>query len=313
MGRRKLQRWINAHFLNQGVEMAHDAEIDPSDFAINVEWRSSLQELFLPENADILEIIRTGAESLLGEPEQKLEEESGAPADPAVTKRAEMLARYAGIDKRMRPFLDEQWAFDDGAYVSELEAMLVHYMHHGEVADDDGVGAAVFETMSAVPFVDEFDSESRHKHGALVLEFPDPRHRLLAHAVCQYYGLLSESTTHNDGTRVMRVTPSKCSARLARSGIIPLTTHLQQRAIIRAVQLRDRVPRATVHRVAAGAGSGCGAGAHGAGAQRVMPRRMRRVIAASARPATQAVPASCAAQASGHKVDPDDAMTFAAV
>ena len=47
--------------------------------------RSSLQELFLPENADILEIIRTGAESLLGEPEQKLEEESGAPADPAVT------------------------------------------------------------------------------------------------------------------------------------------------------------------------------------------------------------------------------------
>jgi len=69
MGRRKLQRWINgtrprerarvcaaepsvcsrmcdllravvaAHFLNQGVEMAHDAEIDPSDFAINVEWR----------------------------------------------------------------------------------------------------------------------------------------------------------------------------------------------------------------------------------------------------------------------------------
>ena len=34
-----LRAVVAAHFLNQGVEMAHDAEIDPSDFAINVEWR----------------------------------------------------------------------------------------------------------------------------------------------------------------------------------------------------------------------------------------------------------------------------------
>jgi len=64
-----------AHFLDQGVAIHHDDEMDPAFLSIPVRWRSNLEQLFDRENADVLDIIRNSEECLvLDGPEDKSEE-----------------------------------------------------------------------------------------------------------------------------------------------------------------------------------------------------------------------------------------------
>ena len=108
------------------------------------------------------------------------------------------------------------------------------------------MGAALADTLELPPHMAD---DSSKQHGTMVLIFDGAYQRMLTHAMCQYYGLVSTSKTQNDGTRTLSVTVGKAAERLSRTGIVKLSAYLAQRA----------ADAAATPRTCAGAGAGAGA------------------------------------------------------
>ena len=118
------------------------------------------------------------------------------------------------------------------------------------------MGAALADTLELPPHMAD---DSSKQHGTMVLIFDGAYQRMLTHAMCQYYGLVSTSKTQNDGTRTLSVTVGKAAERLSRTGIVKLSAYLAQRAADAAATPRT----CTGAGAGAGAGAGSRAGAHG--------------------------------------------------
>eukprot|EP01083_Nonionella_stella_P075686 205828_1 len=132
--------------------------------------------------------------------------------------------RFREVGKMIRPLLKRN---EKSLFLKELEAVVASY----SVGDLELCLSALKKTLT----FSEAQSEAgelklpEDPNGPLVLLFGDAFHRLLAHGVCQFYHLNSQSETLTEGNRVTIVQVPK-SGRLATSPAqtVSLCEHLQR-------------------------------------------------------------------------------------
>lgn len=218
MGRRKQNRWNNAHFagayahsrlaraaMAAGEMDPHDvASLDVESMRLRASYKSNLEGL--QDHPALLDAFRRGA------PAGPLAE-----APEAVERRfaSEMERMFARTDKRVRPYLLGEASPERGgietSLLLHLERLLLYFMETGDVPPAASIPERLTSLMKCAPSV----RVDTRKGGArfepvLELEWSEAVHRLLTHGVCQFYVLRSKSATvretaATEARRVMRI------------------------------------------------------------------------------------------------------------
>ncbi|KDO33252.1 hypothetical protein SPRG_02061 [Saprolegnia parasitica CBS 223.65] len=215
IGRRTQNRYFNDHhFGNRAATASLDELME--HMAISVDWKSNFQKLAQPENEAIADAFRSVKEPSHARSNSNQNQTHRARRHDAWHEADDMFTR---IDRRARSVLAA--SFDAmHIYIQAIEDVIVHFVKWNEVMSTielDPVLAnmlsgpmRVLETTPVVRETKAGGSRTRpakHKDSVLVLPLVESSyHRLLIHAVCQFYGL--DSKSHFDKTtksKIMRI------------------------------------------------------------------------------------------------------------
>ena len=183
--RRKQRRWENQNIFNHGINDVLAQELDEeeeNDFRrkgrrmqFKVEWRSAFQELFEAKNAEALDAFRMCAEK----------------CDKYSSNRRRYCSAaelsWINVEKKLRQIVVKAIVknVDIMNFIVDLEKLLVaYYIEGNELNVREYIGEALRTTLQRLPHVDD--------NGDLSVQFVDSAfHRLLLHAICQFYGFKS--------------------------------------------------------------------------------------------------------------------------
>ena len=204
--RRRVRRWENANLLlgEAGLSLSM-AQLELEDeeapegrgYGIVVDMPSCFRKLFLDENASALEAFRACAEGLSSKSGPSQHQ-----ASLSVSQRA-----WMQVERRLRQVVRRVILSqpETHAYCRGLEMLLVCLAHSGALPEPEMMPEALRALLVARPSVDSFfpsedksvgESEGGVIGRELTLHLADSSfHRLLLHAVCQFYGLKSKSTS----------------------------------------------------------------------------------------------------------------------
>ncbi|CAN0229955.1 unnamed protein product [Ascophyllum nodosum] len=226
-GRRKQRRWENDNLI--GVERFlrgrySQEEGEASHLTVSHTWRSSLSILVSDQStsADVIEArerVRNGLQ-----PKHSAKQGFHNPGSRhfAGGKWADAEERFLLVERRLRDVVVRALrSAEMMSFVSGLETLLEAFAQRREVETAD-VGAALAASLMSRPTVEgkvEGDSKGKGSGEAatettlLVPLGPSPFHRLLLHALCQYWKLRSRSEETGEG-RIVRVSTPPTSRKV---------------------------------------------------------------------------------------------------
>ncbi|RQM22363.1 hypothetical protein B5M09_005713 [Aphanomyces astaci] len=215
VGKRSQNRYFNDHhFGNRAATATLDELME--HMSVSVEWKSNFEELARPENQELAEAFRS-----VKEPTHARSNASQNGTHRAKPSADDMFTR---VDKRARSILLASFVSMQ-EYVHAVEQVVVHFVQWNQVLPSEDFSPTLVNWLAAPITIDVVtpmvrDSKAAGgrakpaKHDETVLVVPlleSPFHRLLIHATCQFYGLLSKS--HYNPTqkcKLMRIRrPSK--------------------------------------------------------------------------------------------------------
>ena len=201
--RRRVRRWENANLLlgEAGLSLSM-AQLELEDeeggegrsYGIVVDMPSCFRKLFLDENVLALEAFRACAESQLPAKSGLSQHQASLSVSPRAWMQVERRLRQVV----RRVILSQP---ETHAYCRGLEMLLVCLAHSGALPEPEMMPEALRSLLVARPSVDNFGASEGEGEGGvlgreLTLHLADSSfHRLLLHAVCQFYGLKSKSTS----------------------------------------------------------------------------------------------------------------------
>ncbi|KAF0695491.1 Aste57867_13684 [Aphanomyces stellatus] len=204
IGKRSQNRFFNDHHFGNRAATATLEEL-MQHVNLSVEWTSNFEKLARPENQDLAEAFRNVKEPKHARSNSK---QNGTHRAKPSVDWGEAEVMFTRVDKRARTILVtafESWQ----EYVEAVEQVVVHFVQWNEVVSAVEISPVLLNWLAAPMSVDVVTPmvmvretkaaasrvrPSKHKETVLVLPLQDsPFHRLLVHAVCQFYGLHSKS------------------------------------------------------------------------------------------------------------------------
>ncbi|OQS06012.1 hypothetical protein THRCLA_20466, partial [Thraustotheca clavata] len=212
IGRRTQNRYFNDHHFGNRAATASLEEL-MEHMQISVEWKSNFQKLARPENEEIADAFRSVKEPSHARSNSNQNKTHRAIRKDQWQEAEEMFMR---IDQRARTILSKSFE-SMVAYIEAIEDVIVHFVKWNEVISTIEIAPFLASMLSGemsvvetTPLVRETRAASsrtrpsKHKDTVLLLPLVESSyHRLLIHAVCQFYGLHSKS--NYDQTRKTKV------------------------------------------------------------------------------------------------------------
>jgi hypothetical protein len=155
------------------------------NFGLRVNWRSMFSELFSTENADVREAFRTCAHDTRFAEDCSRRTTSRRPIRKDEWAEAE--TSWFQIENRLRSVVVRTLEKDEFClFVRALEAVIMYFLEENDAPQHSLVPPALAR-MLARPIT--------MSSGSVTVALRDSSfHRLLLHAVCQFYGLHSKVT-----------------------------------------------------------------------------------------------------------------------
>eukprot|EP00761_Pharyngomonas_kirbyi_P003113 gb/GECH01003117.1/.p1 GENE.gb/GECH01003117.1/~~gb/GECH01003117.1/.p1 ORF type:complete len:306 (+),score=83.06 gb/GECH01003117.1/:1-918(+) len=174
MGRRKLRRWVNDHFLDS----PHAVRLDPSDpkdqeeinSLFSVDYNSVFSSVVTDKHArQQWEEFVNFSEEYQNKLLHKIFDHKHHPEDNWDLKSEPASRKFGRIDKRTRISLKRQ---SDNPFVYNMEKQLIQFIEKSE------------------------------EDNQLIVNIPSSFHRLITHGMCQYYCLMCKSFDAPNGDRM---------------------------------------------------------------------------------------------------------------
>ncbi|OQR90930.1 hypothetical protein ACHHYP_05129 [Achlya hypogyna] len=215
IGRRTQNRYFNDHhFGNRAATASLDELME--HMQISVDWKSNFEKLARPENEAIADAFRSVKEPSHARSNGNQNNTHRARRTDSWHEADDMFTR---IDRRARAVLAASFEAMH-IYIQAIEDVIVHFVKWNEVISSVEIVPVLANMLSGpmtvvetTPLVRETKAASsrtrpaKHKDTVLVLPLVESSyHRLLIHAVCQFYGLHSQS--HYDTkkqAKIMRI------------------------------------------------------------------------------------------------------------